>query len=73
MIFIHPSNKPVRLDFFGNTVDAIKIFDTSSQVSIKNLNTVKIYPNTEICLNDKSVELFRTRFNKEFGHQKTRG
>ena len=68
--FYSPSNKPVRLDFFGNTVDAIKIFDTSSQVSIKNLNVVKIYPNTEICLNDRSVKLFRTRFNKEFGPRK---
>ncbi|MEE3295656.1 MAG: hypothetical protein VX215_06555, partial [Pseudomonadota bacterium] len=68
--FYSPSNKPVRLDFFGNTVDAIKIFDTSSQISIKNLNVVKVYPNTEICLNDRSVELFRTRFNKEFGPRK---
>lgn len=43
-IFSFGENQPYRLDFFGDTLDSIRIFDVSSQRSQKSVNRVKIVP-----------------------------
>lgn len=35
---------PVRIEFFGNIVESIRLFDINSQRSIKTIDTVKIVP-----------------------------
>jgi len=43
-----PTNKlPARLEFFGNTVDSIRLFDPQSQRSLKVVSSVTIGPATE--------------------------
>ena len=68
--FYSPLNKPIRLDLFGNTIDAIKSFDLVTQRSLELLKEIFVYPASEIILNDKTIENFRINFNKKFGSQK---
>ena len=47
IIDIYPANEqqPYRIDFFGDEIESIRIFDPMSQRSIKNQNTLFIPPN----------------------------
>ena len=47
IIDIYPSNEqqPYRIDFFGDEIESIRIFDPMSQRSIKNQDTLFIPPN----------------------------
>ncbi|MDD5702595.1 MAG: CarD family transcriptional regulator, partial [Dehalococcoidales bacterium] len=47
-IFPPTSDLPVRLEFFGNTVESIRLFDPSSQRSQKVIHKITICPATEI-------------------------
>ncbi len=46
IIDVFPANQssPVRIEFFGDTIDSIKAFDIESQVSTEELKSVEIYP-----------------------------
>ena len=46
-IFPINSDKPVRIEFWGDTVESIKTFDTDTQRSEKEIEKIKIFPNTE--------------------------
>jgi transcription-repair coupling factor (superfamily II helicase) len=46
-IFPVGSDSPFRLEFWGNDIDSIRVFDTDTQVSTKNVNSVKIPPAIE--------------------------
>lgn len=41
-IFSFSTNKPYRIDFFGNEVDSIRTFDLASQLSIDQLDSINI-------------------------------
>lgn len=47
-IFPPTSDLPVRLEFFGNTVESIRLFDPSSQRSQKVIHKITICPATEM-------------------------
>ncbi len=49
IIDIYPSTSdlPTRLEFFGNTVESIRLFDPATQRSLKTLSSVAIVPATE--------------------------
>lgn len=44
-VFSYGSNKPYRLDFFGDEIDSIRVFDIASQLSTEKLTSVEIVPN----------------------------
>jgi len=50
IIDIYPatSNLPARLEFFGNTIDSIRLFDPANQRSLKPVSEVAIGPATEL-------------------------
>jgi len=50
IIDIYPptSELPARLEFFGNTIDSIRLFDPASQRSVKAVPSVAIGPTTEL-------------------------
>ena len=68
--FYSPLNPPIRVDLFGTTIESIKSFDLISQRSIELINDVKIFPSSEVSLNNSSIELFRKNFNNTFGSQR---
>ncbi len=47
---------PVRIEFFGDDVEKIKIFDENTQHSISELDEVTIYPAIEMPLTLKTME-----------------
>ena len=68
--FYSPLNLPTRVDLFGSTIESIKSFDLISQRSIELIDSVKIFPSSEVSLNSSSIELFRKNFNNTFGSQR---
>ena len=46
-VFSPQYNDPVRIEFWGDTIDSIRIFDINSQRTIKNIDEITIYPNSE--------------------------
>ncbi|MFC2012800.1 transcription-repair coupling factor [Chloroflexota bacterium] len=52
IIDIYPptSDLPVRLEFFGNTIDSIRFFDPAGQRSLETIPAVFITPATELLL-----------------------
>ena len=44
-MFSYSSDKPYRIDFFGNEVESIREFDTNTQRSLRELDEVEIFPN----------------------------
>lgn len=52
---IYPiTGQPVRIEFFGDTVDSIKTYSPSSQTRNQNLQTVTVYPVTEFFLDEQT-------------------
>lgn len=47
-LFSPLSEHPVRLEFFGDTIESIRAFDTASQKSIALLPSVRILPGREV-------------------------
>ena len=41
---------PARLEFFGNTIDSIRLFDPESQLSLKAVSAIDVGPATELLL-----------------------
>ena len=52
-VFDKDSVSPYRLEFFGDEIDGIRIFDSESQTSIENLNQVLIHPANDILFADE--------------------
>ena len=46
-IFPIDEEHPIRIEFFGDEIDSIRIFDEENQSSLKEIKEIKIYPNTE--------------------------
>ncbi len=46
-------NNPIRIEFWGDTIDSIREFNVDSQLTIKKLNEVTIVPNTEFIIGEK--------------------
>ena len=46
-IYSYGNEKPYRIEFFGNEIESIRIFDPETQLSERKLSEVKIIPNVE--------------------------
>ncbi len=69
IIDIFPSNReiPVRLEFFGDTVDQVRLFDPLSQRTESSLKEILLASASEIILNQESINSFRIAYRKNFG------
>ena len=52
-IFDKDSLLPYRLEFFGDEIDGIRVFDPESQTSTENINQILIHPASDILLADE--------------------
>jgi transcription-repair coupling factor (superfamily II helicase) len=59
--------EPWRLDFFGETLDAIRSFDAESQRSTGTLARVDLVPMSEVPLEPGTMSRFRQSFVQTFG------
>lgn len=65
-IFSYASDKPYRIEFFGDTIDSIRQFDPGDQLSVGKVDQAKIIPNIQ----KQMLQEDRTSFLK-FLHDNT--
>lgn len=53
-IFITLSEHPIRLEFFGNTIESIRYFDENTQMSLSTTDEITLINNGEIKTENKS-------------------
>ena len=53
-VFSPQEEHPIRIEFFGDDIDSIRYFDESTQLSIKEIDSVTIKPYTEIVSDSNS-------------------
>ena len=56
-IFPIGSEHPIRIEFFGDEIESIRVFDEETQKTIENVNYYKICPNTEFITNCENIDL----------------
>src|SRR5262245_53924031 len=58
---------PVRLDFFGDTLELIKAFDPETQRTARIVQRVTLMPISEVAFGEAAEKLFRRRYVEAFG------
>lgn len=58
---------PVRLDFFGDTLESIRSFDTETQRTIGQLRALDLVPMSEVQLTTETIKRFRQSYVAIFG------
>ena len=66
-VFPPGTPEPLRLDFFGETLEAVRRFDPLTQRTTGNLDRVRLQPVSEVLLDEASIQRFRTRYREQFG------
>ena len=68
-VFPLGESNPIRLEFFGDTIESIRYFDANTQKSLMSLKEVNIYPFSEIFSNYFFIddEKRNTKFLKDYG------
>ncbi|MEG8098852.1 transcription-repair coupling factor [Candidatus Liberibacter brunswickensis] len=63
-----PTEKyPVRLDFFGDNIESIRLFDSGTQRTIRKIYVFKINTLSEVVLTPENISLFRENYLANFG------
>jgi transcription-repair coupling factor (superfamily II helicase) len=57
-VFPPDKENPVRIEFFGDEIESIRFFDIETQLSIKEINDIKISPAVEPEEGQNLIELF---------------
>ena len=58
-------SSPVRIEFFADTVEDIRMFDPSTQKSFKKLDKITVYPLHKFLLDDENKAGFKNKLHKE--------
>ncbi|WP_298963174.1 transcription-repair coupling factor [uncultured Roseibium sp.] len=66
-LFAPGSEEPVRLDFFGDTLESIRSFNAETQRTSKQLKRLDLVPMSEVVLSDEAISRFRKSYLASFG------
>lgn len=66
-LFAPGAEEPVRLDFFGDTLETIRAFDPATQRTTEQLKSFELAPVSEISLTEETISRFRGNYVKRFG------
>ncbi|MCX5578681.1 transcription-repair coupling factor [Kaistia terrae] len=66
-LFAAGQGEPVRVDFFGDTVDSIRTFDVESQRTLAQKKRLDLVPMSELVLSPEAIARFRARYVAMFG------
>jgi transcription-repair coupling factor (superfamily II helicase) len=66
-LFAPGMDEPVRLDFFGDTLESIRSFDPETQRTSADLRALDLVPMAEFQLTSDTIRLFRTGYVAAFG------
>jgi transcription-repair coupling factor (superfamily II helicase) len=70
-IFPSGLEQGLRLDFFGDELETLRLFDPNTQRSTGSVNEHLLLPASEALLDEDSVKRFRTRYRELFGANAT--
>ena len=70
---IYPSGLEggLRLDFFGDELETLRLFDPNTQRSVGEVSEHLLLPASEALLDEDTVKRFRTRYREKFGANST--
>lgn len=63
-VFINGQKSPVRIDFFDDTIDSLKLFSPKTQLSFTSIDAIDYLPGSEYNLDSQSIEHFRSHWRK---------
>ncbi|AXS40495.1 transcription-repair coupling factor [Breoghania sp. L-A4] len=66
-LFAPGSAEPVRLDFFGDTLETIRPFDAETQRSTGKHARLDLVPMSEVVLSEEAISRFRRNYVSRFG------
>ena len=66
-IFPSGLDSGLRLDFFGDELETLRLFDPNTQLSIGTLDIHLLLPASEALRDEDSIRRFRTRYREQFG------
>ncbi|WP_430251637.1 transcription-repair coupling factor [Neorhizobium sp. DAR64860/K0K1] len=66
-VFVPGTEEPVRLDFFGDTLETIRSFDPASQRTTGQARSLDLNPMSEVTLTPDTISRFRTNYLSLFG------
>ncbi|MGD2133553.1 MAG: transcription-repair coupling factor, partial [Maricaulaceae bacterium] len=66
-VFSPGANEPLRLDFFGDTLESVRAFDPDTQRTTRQLDHAVLEPVSEVFLDADSIARFRRGFVAAFG------
>jgi transcription-repair coupling factor (superfamily II helicase) len=66
-VFVPGNGEPVRLDFFGDTLESIRSFDPASQRTTGQARSLDLNPMSEVSLTPETISHFRTQYLSLFG------
>ncbi len=66
-IFPSSLDQGLRLDFFGDELESLRLFDPATQMSVGTLKNHLLLPASEALLDEDSIKRFRTRYREKFG------
>lgn len=67
-IFPVQYDHPIRIEFFGDEIDSIRIFDEETQKTISNINECSIYPNSEFIVDNNSENTVNQKYLKQLSN-----
>jgi transcription-repair coupling factor (superfamily II helicase) len=60
-------NSGYRIDFFGNQIESIRVFNPETQISSGNIKQFCLLPVNEVILNKENIDFFKENYRFEFG------
>jgi len=66
-VFPASAEEPVRLDFFGDTLESVRAFGVETQRTTRQLKGVEFTPVSEVLIDEAAISRFRSGFLKRFG------
>ncbi len=66
-IFPPGDETPVRLDLFGDEIEALRRFDPVNQRTLDSIDAISLKPASEVALDEAAIARFRTGYRAAFG------
>jgi transcription-repair coupling factor (superfamily II helicase) len=66
-IFPVGSHNPIRIDFFDNEIETLRLFDVETQRSTEEVQEIRVLPGKEFLLDQSGISRFRRQWRTEFG------
>ncbi|MDC7285977.1 hypothetical protein NXH56_08450, partial [Bifidobacterium thermophilum] len=70
-IFPSSLDSGLRLDFLGDELESLRLFDPATQLTVERIDHHLLVPASEALIDDDSIKRFRSRYRELFGANAT--